>query len=422
MENNVLKIGIIGLGTVGTGVVKGLSSNKNVKIVKCAVKNLNKKREVEVNNLTSDPFEIANDPEIDVVVEVAGGVNPCLDVLKTAIKNKKHIVTANKELLAKHGYELFKLANENNVTILYEAAVAGGIPIISPIKTTLKGNKFNKVMGILNGTTNYILTKMEEEGISYQTCLEMAQKLGYAEADPTNDVEGFDTMFKIAILANIVFHKNIDYTKIHREGITKISANDIKCAKELGYRIKLIGLAQTIDGSDALDIRVHPVLVPIDSMISKINNAINTVQLEGQPVGSVMFTGAGAGEGPTASSVIGDILAIADEISYTDTILPSSRVTTDTPALQENVLNTKNSYYIAINAQNARGTIGVIGSVCAKNNINLQSILQKGVNEDNTALVVVITDETLEADIQNAIEELNKANIEVTNIIRVIKG
>lgn len=419
MEKNVLKIGIIGLGVVGTGVVKALSKFENIKILKAAVKNKNKKREIDVQYITDDPFEIANDPEIDVVVEVAGGVDPCLEVLKTAIKNKKHIVTANKELLAKFGDEIFSLANENNVTVLYEAAVAGGIPIIGPIKTTLRGNEFNKVMGILNGTTNYILTKMEEDGVSYLECLKDAQKLGYAEADPTNDVEGFDTMFKIAILSNIVFHKKIDYKKIYREGITHISQDDIKCAKELGYKIKLIGLAQKLE-NDELDIRVHPVLVEENSMLAKISNAINTVQLEGNPVGSVMFTGPGAGEGPTASSVVGDILAIAAEISYTDTILPSTRVKTDILAKQADILNTKNSYFLAINAQNARGTIGAIGTVCAENNINLQSILQKGIKEDNTALIVVITEASYEADIQNAVKKLNEQNIKVTNLIRVI--
>lgn len=419
MEKNVLKIGIIGLGVVGTGVVKALSKFENIKILKAAVRNKNKKREVNVQYITDDPFEIANDPEIDVVVEVAGGVDPCLEVLKTAIKNKKHIVTANKELLAKFGDEIFSLANENNVTVLYEAAVAGGIPIIGPIKTTLRGNEFNKVMGILNGTTNYILTKMEEDGVSYLECLKDAQKLGYAEADPTNDVEGFDTMFKIAILSNIVFHKKIDYKKIYREGITRISQDDIKCAKELGYKIKLIGLAQKLE-NDELDIRVHPVLVEENSMLAKISNAINTVQLEGNPVGSVMFTGPGAGEGPTASSVVGDILAIAAEISYTDTILPSTRVKTDILAKQADILNTKNSYFLAINAQNARGTIGAIGTVCAENNINLQSILQKGIKEDNTALIVVITEASYEADIQNAVKKLNEQNIKVTNLIRVI--
>lgn len=421
MEKNILKIGIIGLGVVGTGVVKTLSKFDNIEIKKAAVRNLNKKREVEVKEITNDPFEIANDPEIDVVVEVAGGIDPCLDVIKTAIKNKKHVVTANKELLAKFGDEIFNLANENNVTVLYEAAVAGGIPIIGPIKTTLRGNSFNKVMGILNGTTNYILTKMEEDNLSYEECLKQAQKLGYAEADPTNDVEGFDTMFKIAILANIVFRKKIDWKKIYREGISKITSADIKFANELGYKIKLLGVAQRIEGKDALDIRVHPVLVHFENTISKINNATNTVLLEGYPVGSVMFTGPGAGEAPTASSVVGDILAIAEEFSLTDTILPSSRVKTDDIAIQEDISNTKNSYYIAINAQNARGVIGAIGSICAKNNINLQSIIQKGIKkEDNTAFIVVITESTLEADIQNAICELKEKNIDVRSLIRVI--
>ncbi len=420
MKNNILKIGIIGLGVVGCGVVKTLSSFSNIEIKKAAVRNVNKKREVNVKEITNDPFEIANDPEIDVVVEVAGGVNPCLEVIKTAIKNKKHIVTANKELLAKHGDEIFALANENNVTVLYEAAVAGGIPIIGPIKTTLKANTFNKVTGILNGTTNYILTKMEEDNLSYDECLKQAQSLGYAESDPTNDVEGFDTMFKISILANIVFKKKIDITKIYREGITKITSEDIDSANELGYKIKLLGLAQKIENTDTLDIRVHPVLVPKDNTISKINNATNTVLLEGYPVGSIMFTGPGAGEAPTASSVAGDILAIASEISYTDTILPSSRVKNSENAIQEDILNTNNTYYIAINAQNSRGVIGLIGSICAKNNINLQSIIQKGIKKDNTALIVVLTEKTLEKDIQNAIFELKKENIKVTSLIRVI--
>ena len=420
MEKSILKIGIIGLGTVGTGVVKTLKKFNNIKILNAAVKNINKKRDVSLDYITDDPYEIANDPEINVVVEVAGGVDPCLDVLKTAIKNKKHIVTANKELLAKFGDEIFNLANENNVTVLYEAAVAGGIPIIGPIKTTLRGNEFDKVVGILNGTTNYILTKMETDNLSYADCLKQAQELGYAETDPTNDVEGFDTMFKTAILANIVFHKKIDLSKIYREGITKISIDDIKCAKEFGYKIKLMGIAKKVQNKDVLDIRVHPVLVSEKSMVSGINNATNTVLLEGFPVGEIMFTGPGAGEAPTASSVVGDILAIASEISYTDTVLPYSRVKPQDNAIQQDILETKNSYYIAINAQNARGTIGTIGTICAKNNINLQSIIQKGIKEDNTAQIIVITETSLEADIQNALNEFKNQNIEVTNLIRVI--
>ena len=374
MENK-LKIGLIGLGTVGCGVVKTLCAFPQIEIVKAAVRNLNKKRDVEVRCITDDPFEIVNDPEIDVVVEVAGGVNPAFELLKTAIKNKKHIVTANKELLAKHGAELFDLANEYNVAILYEAAVAGGIPIIMPIKTTLKGNKFKKVAGILNGTTNYILTQMEEKGISYQECLKEAQELGYAEADPTGDVEGFDTMYKIATLANITFNKRIDVTKIHREGITNISAQDIKFADELGYKIKLIALAQDNDGQ--IDVRVHPMLVSKSRVISGINNALNAVLLEGFPVGQVMFTGPGAGEFPTASSVVGDILAIDAEFGKCETILPMTRCHHREMAVQTDILDTKNSYYISITAPNAMGVIGVIGTACGENKINISSVLQK---------------------------------------------
>lgn len=417
MENK-LKIGLIGLGTVGCGVVKTLCAFPQIEIVKAAVRNLNKRRDVEVRYITDDPFEIVNDPEIDVVVEVAGGVNPAFDLLKTAIKNKKHIVTANKELLAKHGAELFDLANEYNVAILYEAAVAGGIPIIMPIKTTLKGNKFKKVAGILNGTTNYILTQMEEKGISYQECLKEAQELGYAEADPTGDVEGFDTMYKIATLANITFNKRIDVTKIHREGITNISAQDIKFADELGYKIKLIALAQDNDGQ--IDVRVHPMLVSKSRVISGINNALNAVLLEGFPVGQVMFTGPGAGEFPTASSVVGDILAIDAEFGKCETILPMTRCHHREMAVQTDILDTKNSYYISITAPNAMGVIGVIGTACGKNKINISSVLQKGTQKDGTAQIIVITEECSERDIQNAIEELKKQSIKINNLIRVM--
>lgn len=419
MEKNILKIGIIGLGTVGSGVVKTLENFKNVEIVAAAVRNLNKKRTVEVKNITDDPFKIVNNPEIDVVVEVAGGCNPAYDLITTAIKNKKHVVTANKELLAKFGAKIFDLANENNVAVLYEAAVAGGIPIIGPIKTTLRGNIFTKVAGILNGTTNYILTKMEEKNISYEECLKDAQALGYAEADPTGDVEGYDAMYKIATLANITFHKRIDVNKIYREGITKISATDIKFADELGYKIKLIGLAQKTENNE-LDIRVHPMLVPVSNMISGINNAMNAVLLEGFPVDKVMFTGPGAGEFPTASSVVGDILQIAGECGHTDTVLPLHRCPHKEQAEQIDIKHTKNKYYISITAPNSKGTIGIIGTVCGNNNINLSSILQKGTNEDNTAQIIVITEECNEFDIQNAIDEMNKQNIKINNLIRVM--
>lgn len=417
MENK-LKIGIIGLGTVGSGVVKVLRKFDDVEIISACVRDISKKREVEASKLTTDPFAIVNNPEVQVVVEVAGGCGVILDALKMAIQNKKHIVTANKELLAKHGAELFDLAKEYGTTILYEAAVAGGIPIINAVKTALRANDFTRVAGILNGTTNYILTKMEHDEISYSECLKLAQDLGYAEADPTGDVEGFDTMYKTAILANIVFHKRIDVNKIYREGISNISDSDIKHANDLGYKIKLIGLAQKV--GEAIDIRVHPMLVPQNNVLSLIDNALNAVQVEGLPVGQVMFTGPGAGEFPTASSVVGDVLAIKSQINTCEVILPLNKCNHSEYAEQLNILDTKSCYYISINAENKVGTIGAIGTVCAKNSINLSNIIQKGIKEDGTAEIIVITEIANEKDMQKAINELKEQGIKINNLIRTM--
>lgn len=426
MEKKI-KIGLIGLGTVGTGVVKVLKDFDNIEIKGVAVHNINKPREVEVQNLTDDPYKLVNDPEIDIIVEVIGGCDPALNLIETAIKNGKHVVTANKELLARHGAYLFDLAKQYNKVILYEAAVAGGIPIIMPIKTTMRVNKFESVAGILNGTTNYILTKMEEEGLSYEECLKKAQDLGYAETNPTSDVEGYDAMYKIATLANITFHKRIDINKIFKEGITKITKEDIEFAGELGYKIKLIGLARRVEG-DKIDVRVHPMLVEKNNMIAKINNALNAILLKGYPIGEVVFSGPGAGEYPTASSVVGDILILASEYDKCDDILPMTRCNHKEMANQVDILDTQNSYYLSITAKNIHGTIGYIGTVCGNNHINILSILQKGLSEDhNSARIIVITEKCYEKDIQNAVKELedmacdNEHVIKVNNIIRVME-
>ncbi|MBR5304198.1 MAG: homoserine dehydrogenase [Candidatus Gastranaerophilales bacterium] len=418
MENKKLKIGIIGLGTVGCGVVKVLAKYDDIEIVSASVKNLNKKRDVEVKSLTTDSMEIATNPNIDVVVEVAGGCG-ILDVLKTAIQNKKHIVTANKELLARHGAELFDLARENGVIILYEAAVAGGIPLILPIKTSLTANDFSSVAGILNGTTNYILTKMEEENLSYDECLAKAQALGYAETDPTGDVEGFDAMYKIAILANIVFGKRIDVNKIYKEGITKITAQDIKIADELGYKIKLIAQAKKV--LNGIDVRVHPMLVAKANPISDIKNATNAVLLHGFPVDKVMFVGPGAGQFPTASSVVGDILCLKAEIEKGENALPMTVCHHSEYANQINIDETKNCYYLSIVAKNVKGVIGAIGCACAESNVNISCVIQKGDNGDGSATIIVITEESLEKDMNQMIQKLqSENNIQITNKIRVL--
>ena len=419
-----LKVGIIGFGTVGTGVYKVLQDFPNIEIVKIAVKSLGKKRNIEnfdESLLTDNAFEIANNPEIDVVIEVAGGVNPTFDVLKTAINNGKHIVTANTELLAKNGSELFKLAKEKNVIILYEAAVAGGIPIIMPIKTILCANKLNKIAAIVNGTTNYILTKMTEKELSYDVALKQAQELGYAETDPTGDVEGFDATYKISILSTISFNKKVDVNKIYREGITKITSQDIKSAKELGYVIKLIALGQVLDDGK-IDVRVHPMLIDRKHLLAKIDNATNSIMLSGYPVGNLVLTGPGAGAEPTASSVVGDLLVLASELEASDKPLPQTICNHEEYADQIDIGDTYNEYYIAINASNNPGAIGVVGTVCGKHNISISKMLQNGINEDNTAEIVVITEKSKESDIQNALKELLQSNCvkNIDNIIRVM--
>jgi len=386
MEKKI-KIGLIGLGTVGSGVFKTLKSFDNVEVVKIAVRNLNKPRKIDgLDNsiLTDDPYEVVNCPDIDIVAELAGGINPAYDLIKTAIKNGKHIVTANKELLAKCGEELFTIAQENNRVILYEAAIAGGIPLIMPIKTILAGNKINKIEAILNGTTNYILTKMDVQGASYDDVLKEAQELGYAESDPTGDVEGFDAAYKIATLATITFGKRIKIDNIYREGITKIRAQDMKAANDLGYKIKLIASGQIDDKGNA-DVRVHPMLVSKKSTLAHIDYVTNAVSLSGHPIGSITLSGPGAGEFPTASSVVGDILAIASEIGKSDYILPMMRCRHEENANMIDISETANKYYISITARNNKGVIGKIGTICAENNISLASIVQKHISEDNTA-------------------------------------
>ena len=416
-----IKIGLIGLGTVGSGVFKTLKNFDNIEIAKIAVKNLNKKRDIEgLDNsiLTDDAYKIVNDPEIDIVAELIGGIEPAFDLISTAMKNGKHIVTANKELLAKRGEDIFKLAEEYNRVILYEAAIAGGIPIIMPVKTILAGNEITHIEAILNGTTNYILTKMDVQKASYNDVLKEAQELGYAEADPTGDVEGFDAAYKIATLASITFHKRIDIQKVYREGITKIRAKDMEAANDLGYKIKLIASAN-IDENGNADVRVHPMLVSKKSTLAHIDYVTNAVMLNGHPVGSITLSGPGAGEFPTASSVVGDILAIAAEIDKSDYILPMMRCKHNSAAHMIDISETTNKYYISINAKNNKGVIGKIGTICAENDISLASIVQKCVSEDNTADITVITELVKEKNMQNAIKLIEQDGNTVENIIRV---
>ncbi len=423
MEKKKIKIGLIGLGTVGTGVYKTLEPYEDIEVVKIGVKNINKPRNIEnldSSILTEDSYEVATDPDIDIVCELIGGVQPAFDLIKTAIKNGKHIVTANKELLAKHGEELFNYAEKYNKVVLYEAAIAGGIPLIMPIKTIMAGNKINKIEAILNGTTNYILTKMDVQGASYEDVLKEAQELGYAETDPTGDVEGFDAAYKITTLATIAFRKRIKLDNVYREGITKIRAQDMHAANDLGYKIKLIASA-TLNDDGKADVRVHPMLISKKSTLAHIDYVTNAVSLSGHPIGDITLSGPGAGEFPTASSVVGDILAIVAELGKTDYLLPMMRCRHEETADCINIKDTMNKYYLSINAKNNKGVIGTIGKICADNDISLQSIVQRGVDEDNTANITVITELALEKDMRRAVDAFEKDKFinKVNSLIRV---
>ena len=422
---NKIKIGLIGLGTVASGVYKTLQSFDNIDIVKIAVRDINKDRNIEgldKSILTLDANEIVNDESIQIVVELIGGVEPAMTLIKTAINNGKHVVTANKELLAKHGEELFDLAAKNNRVILYEGAIAGGIPIIMPIKTILAANKINKIEAILNGTTNYILTKMDVDKSSYDDVLKEAQKLGYAEADPTSDVEGFDAAYKLATLATISFNKRIKIEEVYREGISKVRAEDIDYANELGYKIKLIAHAEMLDEENA-DVRVHPMFVSKNTTLAHIDFVTNAVTINGFPIGQVTLSGPGAGEFPTASSVAGDIIVLSNEIGTTDYILPMMRCKHGSVANVVNIKDTTNKYYLSVKVSNKAGVIGKLGLVFAENGISLASLLQKGVSEDNTATIVIITELCKEKDVLKAIEDLEKEGCisKLNSMIRVAK-
>ena len=420
-----IKIGLIGLGTVGGGVFKVLKDFPDVEITKIAVKNIDKPRNIEGLNramLTTDPYEIVNNPESTVIAELIGGVHPAYELIKKAIENGKHVVTANKELLAKHGEELFNYAEQHNVVILYEAAIAGGIPLIMPIKTILAGNKITKIEAILNGTTNYILTNMDVNQSSYETVLKEAQELGYAETDPTGDVEGFDSTYKLTTLATITFNKRVKLENVYREGITKIKAEDIKYANELGYKIKLVAYAH-IDENDNADVRVHPMFVSKEETLAHINYVKNAVTLTGSPVGKITLSGAGAGEMPTASSVVGDILAIEREYGTTDYILPMMRCkhAHSTVAKMVPIAKTENKYYLRLIANDKIGGIADITEHFAEKKISIESILMKEVKENNTAEIVIVTDKCKEKLITELKDDFAKHSCvkELASMIRI---
>ncbi len=400
-------LGIFGLGTVGTGVVALLRDNPQFDIRAISVRDRNKSRDLDFSDfeLNQDPFKLAEDPTIEILVEVAGGIDPAYEVVKRAIAAGKHIVTANKELIAKHGPELFALANQHKVTIFFEAAVGGGIPLISTLQRGLQANRVSRVAGIVNGTTNYILTKMEREQKSFADALAEAQAAGYAEADPTDDVEGRDVVYKIAILSSLAFQAPIEVDRIYRQGITEITDLDIKLAREFGYRLKMIGLAQRGE-NDTLDVRVHPMLIPLGHPLAGVDGVNNAIFISGSAVGEIMLMGPGAGRYPTASAVVGDVINIASAVKLPDFAqyfqLPISSNVSEVSPIEES----ENGYYIRLETHDSPGVIGQLGQAFGNHGVSLHSFTQRGVTADGTATIVLLTHKVKEKHLQAALQEI----------------
>ena len=397
-------VGMLGLGTVGTGVVKLLSNHKSLTLKRVAVKDLSKAREVDPRcQVTTNPEEVVNDPEIEVLIEVMGGEQPALDLITKAIESRKHVVTANKEVLAKHGPDLFKLAREKGVAIFFEASVAGGVPLISTIQKGLGANQLESILGILNGTTNFILSQMEEKGESFDAALAMAQKLGFAEADPTNDVEGFDVAYKVSILAALAFGSFVKPQEIFRRGITHIKPVDLEHAKEFGYRIKLIGRADRTDSN--VQARVEPCFVPVSHPLASVSGGNNGIVVNGHAVGELMMVGPGAGQLPTASAIMGDVINLAAALRLQDFASYFHTEVGDTWQTVSSSDSWKTPYYIRLEVEDHPGVIGKIGSIFGANQISIQSIIQRGV-EDQSASVVILTHPVETGRVNKAIEQM----------------
>jgi len=410
MSNDSIKIGLLGLGTVGSGVVEVLRKNggeikrkvgREIEISGILVRDVMKKREVDIPHelLTSDPADILENPEIGIVVEVMGSIDTARQYVLQAFENKKSVVTANKDLIAVHGKELFKAAERANTDFFFEGSVAGGIPIIRPLKECLCGNHIKRVMGIINGTTNYILTKMSTEDMEFQDALAEAQKLGYAEADPTADIEGYDAARKIAILASIAFNTRVTYDNVYVEGIARINSYDIQYARELGYAIKLLGVAKETDGE--LEVRVHPVLIPISHPLAAVYNEFNAIFVEGDAVGETMFYGKGAGKLPTASAVVGDIISAARNIHYG---MPGRIGCTcfDHKRIKP-IDEMEAKYYLRLSVKDQPGVLASIAGVFGNSNVSLASVIQKRL-EGDMAEIVLVTHRVREANLRDALK------------------
>lgn len=415
MARDKISVGIIGFGTVGTGTARILLENSGlikkrtgIEFILKRIADLDIKRDrgikVPEGVLTTDANALINDPDIDIVVELIGGIRPAKDFMLQAIKNKKHVVTANKALLATEGNEIFAEAGKNCVEIGFEASVAGGIPIIKVLREGLVANNIVAVYGIINGTSNYILTKMTDEKVEFSEALKEAQRLGYAEADPTFDIEGIDTAHKLTILSSLSYGIPLMYDEVYKEGITKITAQDIEFASELGYKIKLLAITKLSDGG--VEMRVHPTMIPNEYLISKVDGVFNAVYVEGDAVGATMYYGRGAGDMPTGSAVVADIVDIGKKIIRNQ----KSEVRSQKESAEfkiKKMEDVESMYYFRFSALDKPGVLSKISGILGNYNISIASVIQKGRRIGGSVPLVVLTHRARERDVLNAIREID---------------
>ena len=410
---NEISVGLLGLGTVGSGVVQIIEDHQEklmyqvgcpIKVKKILVKSLDKERAIEVDPsvLTTDVNDVIFDPEIDVVVEVMGGIEQTKKLLLQALKNKKHVVTANKDLMAVHGSELLTVAAENGCDLFFEASVAGGIPIIRTIVDGLASDRINKMMGIVNGTTNFILTKMSQDGASYEAVLKEAQELGFAEADPTSDVEGLDAARKMTILATLGFSMRIDLDDVSVQGITGITEEDLQYGRQLGYTMKLIGIAQENDGK--VEVSVQPTFLSNTHPLASVQNEYNAVFVRGDAVGETMFYGPGAGSLPTATSIVSDLVVVMKNMRLG--VNGKSAISPQYPKNMKCRDEIFSKYFLRLRVSDATGVFAEITSLFAEHNISFEKILQLPIKKREVAEVVLVTHHASKKDFEDILVRL----------------
>jgi len=419
MQKENINIGLLGLGTVGTEVAYQLIHNKNIindeksnvqiNLSKILVNDINKKRPdfIPTDKLTNDAEDILNDDNINLIVELIGGDQIALKMINSAIDKNINVVTANKLIMSKYGYELLIRARNNSVFLLYEASVGAGIPIIKPLYESLIANSISKINAIINGTTNYILSSMSSGTQTFENALKQAQELGYAESDPTSDIEGIDAAYKLSILASIVLNKKVTEENIFIEGITKLSAIDFKYARDLGYTIKLLAVGEL--NPENVSLRVHPCLISNEHLLSKVEGVYNAIEIKGDPIGNIIFHGEGAGPKSTSSAILSDIISIANNIQNTHINAPENISNSTIEYIDYN--HTSSSYYVRMSVEDKPGVLAEIASILGKYSISIASVLQTTHNQpNNIAELVMVTHPAVVNNLNTAITQIQKSN------------